>query len=154
MFCSKTVTSVWSLEQPCDDQRLRAWGVGISLDIFKKWQLLELLYLWFLSPVWCAFPGGSVGKEHACNARDLGSISGSGRSPGEGNGNLLPYSCLEKSMDRGAWWAMAHWVTKSQTWVQQPSSHTVDPCWLSVLNMAVCICQSQTPSIPLTFPLW
>ena len=47
-------------------------------------------------------PGGSDGKESACNARDLGSIPGSGRSPGGGNGNLLQYSCLENSMDRGA----------------------------------------------------
>ena len=49
------------------------------------------------------FPGGSVGKESACNAGDLGSISGSGRSPGEGKGNPLQCSCLENPMDRGAW---------------------------------------------------
>ena len=48
------------------------------------------------------FPHGSVGKESACNAGDQGSIPGSGRSPGEGNGNPLQYSCLENSMDRGA----------------------------------------------------
>ena len=61
------------------------------------------------------FPGGSVGKESAFNAGDPGSIPGSGRSPGEGNGNQLQYSCLENSMDRGAWWATVHGVTKSQT---------------------------------------
>ena len=61
------------------------------------------------------FPGGSEGKESACGAGDLGSIPGSGRSPGEGNGNLLQYSCLEHSMDRGAWRATVHRVTKSQT---------------------------------------
>ena len=49
------------------------------------------------------FPGGSDGKESACNARDLGSIRGLGRSPGEGNGNPLQYSCLENPMDRGVW---------------------------------------------------
>ena len=49
------------------------------------------------------FPGGSDGKESACNAEDLGSIPGLGRSPGEGNGNPLKYSCLENCMDRGAW---------------------------------------------------
>ena len=48
------------------------------------------------------FPGGSDGKESACNVRDLGSFPGLGRPPGEGNGNLLQYSCLENSMDRGA----------------------------------------------------
>ena len=61
------------------------------------------------------FPGGSVGKESACNAEDLGSIPGLGRSPGEGNGNPLQYSCRENSMDRGARWAIVHRVTKSQT---------------------------------------
>ena len=48
-------------------------------------------------------PGGSDGKASACNAGDLGSIPGSGRSPGEGNGNPLQYSCLENPMDREAW---------------------------------------------------
>ena len=52
------------------------------------------------------FPGGSAGKESACNAGDLSLIPGSGRSPGEGNGNPLQYSCLENSMDRGAWWTI------------------------------------------------
>ena len=55
------------------------------------------------------------GKESACNAGDLGSIPGSGRSSGKGNGNPLQYSCLESSMDRGAWWATVHGVTESQT---------------------------------------
>ena len=61
------------------------------------------------------FSGGSYGKEDSCNAGDLGSVPGSGRSPGEGNGNLLMYPSLEKSMDRGAWWATVHGVTKSWT---------------------------------------
>ena len=60
------------------------------------------------------FPGGSDGKQSACNAGDPGSIPGSGKSPGEGNGNSLQYSCLVNSMDRGAWWTMVHGVTKSQ----------------------------------------
>ena len=51
------------------------------------------------------FPGGSVGKESSCNERYPGSIPGSGRSSGEGNGNPLHYSCLKNPMDRGAWWA-------------------------------------------------
>ena len=49
------------------------------------------------------FAGGSDGKASVYNAGDMGSISGLGRSPGEGNGNLLQYSCLENSMDGGAW---------------------------------------------------
>ena len=54
-------------------------------------------------------------KESACNAGDLGSIPGLGRSSGEGNGNLLQYSCLENPMNRGAWWATVHALTKRQT---------------------------------------
>ena len=61
------------------------------------------------------FPGGSDGKESAYNAGDLGSTPGSGRSPGEGNGNPLQYSCLENLMDRGAWRATFGGVAKSQT---------------------------------------
>ena len=61
------------------------------------------------------FPGGSDCKESACNAGDPDLIPGSGRSPGEGNGNPLQYPCLENPMDRGAWWATVHGATKSQT---------------------------------------
>ena len=61
------------------------------------------------------FPGGPEGKASACNVGDLGSIPGSGRSPGEGNGNPLQYSCLENSIDRGAFQAIVHGVAKSQT---------------------------------------
>ena len=61
------------------------------------------------------FPGGSDGKESACNDGDPGSVPGLGRSPGERNGCPLQYSCLEDSMDRGAWLAIVHGVTKSWT---------------------------------------
>ena len=61
------------------------------------------------------FSRGSDSKESACNAGDVGSIPGLERSPGEGNGNPPQYSCLENSMDRGAWQATVHGVAKSQT---------------------------------------
>ena len=64
---------------------------------------------------WWGFPGGSEVKVSACNAGDLGSIPGWGRSSGEGNGNPLQYSCLEKPMDRGAWLATVQGVAKSRT---------------------------------------
>ena len=59
----------------------------------------------------------SDSKESACSAGDSGLIPGWGRSPGEGNGNTLQYSCLENPMDRGAWWATVHGITKSQIWL-------------------------------------
>ena len=65
--------------------------------------------------VYIGFPGGSSGKESACNAGDPCSILGSGRSPGEGNGNPLQYSCLENPMDRGAWQGTVHGSAKSWT---------------------------------------
>ena len=64
------------------------------------------------------FPGGSDGKESTCNTGDLGSVPGSGRSPGEGNGYPFQYSCLENFMDRGTWQAIVREVTDNQT---QPS---------------------------------
>ena len=61
------------------------------------------------------FPDGSDGKVSAYNVGDLGSIPGLERSPGEGNGTPLQYSCLENPMVRGAWWARVHGVAKSWT---------------------------------------
>ena len=84
------------------------------------------------------FPGGSDGKESTCNSGDLGSIPGSGRFPGEGDGNPLQYSLLENPMDRGAWQVVVHRVTKS--WMRLSNFHftsSVDldsiglPTWLS-----------------------
>ena len=73
------------------------------------------------------FPGGASGKGPACQCRrlrDLGSIPGLGRSPGEGNGNPLQHSCLENPMDGGVWRDTAHRLAKSQTWQKQLSIHT------------------------------
>ena len=65
--------------------------------------------------VWGFAPDGSDGKASAYNVGDLGSIPGSERSRGEGNGNLLQYSCLENPMDGGAWWATVHGATEWDT---------------------------------------
>ena len=62
-----------------------------------------------------SFPCSSVSKESACSAGDHSPIPGLGRSPGEGNGDTLQCSCLENNMDRGAWQAIVHGVSKSQT---------------------------------------
>ena len=70
------------------------------------------------SDMWMSMPPWLLSrKESTCNAGDLGSISGLGRSPGRGNDNPLQYSCLENPMGRGAWWATVHGVAKSWTWL-------------------------------------
>ena len=79
--------------------------------IWTHWNNTETTFI-------CFIPDGSDGKESACNAGDPGSISESGRSPGEGKGNPFQYSCLENPMDRGALRAIIHGVTKGQTWVK------------------------------------
>ena len=75
----------------------------------------------------CGFPGISEVKASARNAEDLGLIRGLGRSPGEGNGNPLQYSCLENPMDRGAWRAAVPGVAKSQTRLSDFTSLHVIP---------------------------
>ena len=76
--------------------------------------LLGSYIWWIIMPLW-GFPNDSSGKESTYNAGDTGSLLGSGKSPGGGNGNPLQSSCLENSMDRGAWWATVQRVSKSQT---------------------------------------
>ena len=72
------------------------------------------------------FPGGASGKEPIGQCRRP-SVPGSGRSPGEGNGNPLQYSCLENPMDRGAWWTTVHRAAKSQTRLKGLSTHPEKP---------------------------
>ena len=79
-----------------------------SIYIYRHIYIYTHIYSW-------GFPGGSVVKNLPTNAGDAGLIPGSVRSPGEGNGNPLQYSCLGNPMDRGVWWATVCGVTKSQT---------------------------------------
>ena len=107
------------------------YTLASDLSILSKWLLpLVLQVIFFLSLItpkelftWCfkgtellPFPDGSSSKKSACNAGDPCSIPGLGRSPGEGNGYPLQYSSLENSMDRGAWKAIVHGVSKSWSW--------------------------------------
>ena len=80
------------------------------------------------------FPGGSDGKVSAYNARDPGSIPTLGRSPREGNGNPLQYSCFENPMDGGAWWATVHGVTESQTRRSSFTMHSMKWATYSLLS--------------------
>ena len=83
-----------------------------QLFVARIWSILiyfpYILYLFYFLKVSWGFPGDSDSKEPACKARDLGLIPGLGRCLGEGNGYPLRYSCLENSMDRGAWRATVH----------------------------------------------
>ena len=71
------------------------------------------------------FPGGSDGKESTCDTGDLGLILGSGRSPGEGNGYPLQYSCLEKPINKGVWRAIVHGITKESDMIEQLSTNSL-----------------------------
>ena len=89
--------------------------VKFNLKLLKE-ERKNLIFLFFEETLQelLGFPGGSVVKNPLDNAGDANSIPGLGKSPGEGTGNLLQYSCLGNHMDRGAWWATAHGVAKSQ----------------------------------------
>ena len=94
-----------------------------SLPYNIDWMFLFCSHVyWWIMVV--GLPQGLSSKEFACSAEaagDMGSIPGWGRYPGEGHGSPLQYSCLENPMDRGAWWATVHRVTKSLTWLKQLS---------------------------------
>ena len=93
------------------------------------------------------FPGDSEGKVSACNAGDMGSIPESRRSPGEGNGNPHQYSCLENSIDGGAWWATVHGVTKRHDWAPSLSlSHRAERRWWVRMQMRVLLENWALPS--------
>ena len=88
----------------------------IAIELVVSSNHLILCHPILLLPsIFCSFPGDPGGKESACNTGDPGSAPGLGRSPGEGNGNPLQYSCLENPMDRGAWRPTVYGVTKSRT---------------------------------------
>ena len=92
-----------AISYPLDEGELSSGNVNTVKNV-KQWELLYSLR-----------EKTTRVKASACNAGDLGSIPGSGRSPGEGNGNPLQYSCLENPMDGGAWRATVHGVAKSET---------------------------------------
>ena len=105
-------TSLGAISPPCFSANTRKISIYL---FFNKHSLLFFFYL-----LCCDFPGDSdvtIFTKSTCNAGDPGSIPGSGRSPGEGNGNPLQYSSLENSMDRRAWQTTVQGISKSQTWV-------------------------------------
>ena len=90
--------------------------ITMMMTLLAQTSLLKSPDTYFISLFGTSdFSGGSVVKNPPTNTRDMGSIPGSRRSPGEGNCNPLQYCCLENHIDRGAWGAVVHGVTKSQT---------------------------------------
>ena len=108
---------------------LKALFIPTSLFYFLPSDIFLDLFSWFTyDPVpHLRFPGGSDSKVSARNAGDPGLIPRSERSPGEGNGNLLQYSCLKNSMDGGAWWATVHGVAKSGDTTERLFTHSLTP---------------------------
>ena len=114
------------------------------------WHIKELstgefaVNFWHNPLEYLGFPVGSDVKESGCNAGHPGSILGLGRSPGEENGNPLQYSCLENPMDRGAWQATAHGVSKNQTRLKRLSMHArykpqviFQQAWFCFLHLSI-----------------
>ena len=111
MFVSTlfTIVKTWKNPKcPMTEEWMKMWLLPISVSILYNGM---------------GFPGSSDGKESACNAGDLGLISGSGKLPRGGNGNRLQYTCLENPMDRGAWLATIYGVIESDT-TEWLSTHT------------------------------
>ena len=108
--CSLMKEKLFLLFLSLSRHHLPAPGLFTHLGALQSFPL-AIFFFFFLEAL--GFPGGSDGKESACNVVDLGSIPGSRRTAGEGNGYTFQYSCLENSMDRGAWQATVHRVTWS-----------------------------------------
>ena len=115
--------------------------------IFSFSYMEGVIFLWLV--ISCkGFPGGSDSKEFTCNAGDSGLIPGLGRSPEEGNGNPLLYSCLESTMDRGTRWAAVHGLQRvGHDWSDRALTHMYIFIFLSimvyyrVLNIFPCAAQ-------------
>ena len=116
------------LENPRDRGARWAAVYGVTQSRTRLKWLSSSMYVY-------GFPGYSKDKESALNVGDPGSILGSGRSPGVGNGDPLQYSCLENSMGRGTWWATIHGVTESVRHDWATNTFTF------FLYMYICVCK-------------
>ena len=116
---------------PLSTPRCQGWGTSWAWPAALSGPPLPCHHLGSCHEHGTGFPGGLVGQDSTCSAGDTGDaglIPGLGRSPGEGHGNPLQYSCLDNAMDRGAWRATVHGVARSRT-QQKPSEHTHIDTW-------------------------
>ena len=109
--------------QPHEPQQARPPCPSPTPGVFFSKYKTFLLPISCRTLLYCSFPRGSVVKNLPARAEDMGLIHGLGRSPGEGNGNPLQYSCLENFMDRGALWAAVHGVAKESDKTEQLGSN-------------------------------
>ena len=109
---NELVSILWNIQTSSIVSLMNEWKIRLILSLTRYLLSVSLVIM-----EWKSFPSSLDGKAFACNTGDLGSIQGLGRSPGEGNEKPLQYSCLEYSMDRGAWHATVHGVAKSHTWL-------------------------------------
>ena len=107
----------------------------ILVDV--EWYLFVVSICIFLKTT--GFPDGSDSKKSACNAGDVGSVPGLGRSPGEGNGSPLQYSCLKSPMDRGAWRVTVHGIAESQIGLSNHTTTNKDIVNLFLCLLALCM---------------
>ena len=116
--------------------------VGCHLTLHLGPTLPLFLFTLSSQPI-TGFPGGSVVKNPPVSAGKAGSIPGLGRSPGEGNGNPLQYSCLRNPMDKGAWWVTVYGVAKSQTqlneWTMTTNQAIIKSCQSLLSRLCVCV---------------
>ena len=141
MWDLSSPTRDWAMLPALGAQSLNHWTAGKDPTHFhilsksaprQPWFLpwRGSLLLWLL--IENGLPQWLSSKESTHNAgasRDVTSIHGSRRSPGEGHGNPFQYSCLENPMDRGAWRATVHWVARSRTWLKRLCTHTLTRKW-------------------------
>ena len=114
------------------------WGTSCTEKLHQSLKVIQVVGLRSELQIWeIQIPVALMVKNLPANAgdiRDTGSIPRSGRSPGEGKGTPLQYSCLENPTDRGAWWATVHRVAKSRTWLKRLSTHAQSGSTIYLLN--------------------
>ena len=129
LLMARVTFSIWA-SIPVSSHLLKSIALAILLLLSYAFSLFHLYLPW-------ASRVALVVKEPSCNAggpRHAGSIPGSGRSPGERHGNPLQDSCLENPMDREAWWAIVHRITKNQTWLKRLSTDYVPQVYVYTQN--------------------